>query len=355
VDSEIPPYNSDANGDPIGNLYSFPSSDVSTTYRLRRVEKAVPYLRSGTSVDTSSSVTGVATNAVSSGGQLDLAASSVIKTGSTPPSGVTGLFTATATTTTITWYWDGTNGSSPLVIQRADGSFFAVPRGSITIGGLVANTTYYFLPFWSTVGGCQIGWVIGTVGLPQIAFVSADVNSANAQYYLMQQQLQNREQLTAGFMSYTTPVSGSSSGGGGGGGKIGSCVMTGTFIDPIGDYGSMRVTILPCNLWICIQTRNGKYVYVTPDHPIYACPVEDKEEMEKAMGSLTEENLEKFKIQAQDTDAGMFIITEEGISEIMVLQPFHRSCTKRAVHLERGHLFWANGILSHNKMNNGGF
>ena len=153
----IQPYNADANGNPIKNIYTFPDSDEMVVTRLRRVERTVPYQRSGNNVVTTANAQGVALDSLDNNGQINLASNGVQKVGSVPPAGVTGQFAATTTGTSITWYWDGTNGSVPLVIHRADGSVFAVPRGSITISGLANSTTYYFLPFWSTTGGCQPG------------------------------------------------------------------------------------------------------------------------------------------------------------------------------------------------------
>lgn len=345
----IYPFNADANGNPIQNLYGFGSPSLVS--RLRRVEKAVPYDRSGNQVFSSSAVQGVATSALSNG-QVNLASSAVQKVGSVAPNGVSGNFGATATANSITWYWDGTNSSSPLVIHRADGSTFSVPPGSITISGLSPSTTYYFLPFWNTITACQVSWVLGTVGLPKIAFVSADTTSDSTQFYLAQQVQQAREQLTNGFMSFPTPASGSSGGTGGGGGSTGSCVMTGTDIDPIGDYGSMSKEILGQFQWTGIQTDNLRSLNGTPDHPVYACTSDNLAAMQAAMQTLTEESMAPFLIQLQYVGTGMYIAAAEGTEKITSVRQFNRTCSKICVHMERGHLFYANGILSHNKAAN---
>jgi hypothetical protein len=347
----IQPFNSDANGKPIKNLYAFPDSDSRLVTRLRRVEKTVPYLNAGEPVFTSSSAQGVDPNILTSAGAIDIASSNVQKIGGVSPNGVTGQFAAVTTGTTITWYWDGTNGSTPLVIHRADSSTFVVPRGSIQITGLANSTTYYFLPFWNTTGGCQVSWVIGTHGAPQIAFVVADTTDpANAQFYLAQQTLQNREPLAGGFMTQATTSGGTGGGGAGGGGGGGNCVMSGTSIDPIGDYGEMTVGIHHEKNWTRLITAGQKVLYCTNNHNVYGCEPEEVNEMTRAMlDGITEENLERYKIISSDLSAGCFVITETGPDELIEVTPIIRVCTKRSVHMNQGHLYWANGILSHNQ------
>lgn len=335
------------------NLYRFQSPDPAVT-RLRRVEKTVPYLNAGQPV-FSKSTTQTLDQAALSNGQIDLASSAVSKKGSTPPSGVTGLWTATSTVTAgvaqITWYWDGTNGSQPLVIHRTDGTQFTVPSGSITVGNLLPNTEYYFLPFWSVTGGCAVGWVTGFHGNPQIAFLNAEAVSANTQYYLQQQQLQNREQLSNGFMTYTTPAAGSNSGGGGGGGSIGSCVMTGTLVEPIGDYGNMSQKVVGQYDWYYLATANLRTLSATPDHPVYACWPDEQNLLIEACADLDETKADPFRTPLQFLEMGQVVMTNDGPSEVIKIYPFKRACSKRVVHLDKGHLYWANGILSHNKMN----
>src|SRR6185437_2327148 len=67
--------------------------------------------------------------------------------GSTPFSTTTG-FAYTSTTTSITWYWDGTNGSSNITIYRADKTTTGPLSGSQTITGLSSGTTYNFYPYY---------------------------------------------------------------------------------------------------------------------------------------------------------------------------------------------------------------
>lgn len=344
-------YNSDADGKSVSNLYTFPQSESMLVTRLRRVEKTVPYLVRGNSVVSTAKVQGLTQDALGSTNTLDLASSSVSKIGSVPPAGVTGQFAAVTTTSSITWYWDGTNSSTPLIIWRADGTSEVMPRGSIAVTGLAAATTYYFLPYWSIYGGCQIGWVIGTAGSPKIAFVLADTTDVtNAQYYLAQQALQAREPLAGTWMTQATTAAGTGGGTAGGGGSGGSCPMSGSSVVPIGDYGDMKINIVPEYQWHSIVTSSKRSIQASASHPLYACYEEEIKDMERAMNSLKEQDMEPYRMTIASLEEGMFVATEDGIETIHWVNKFHRSCTKQVVHLQKNHLYWANGFLSHNKI-----
>lgn len=254
---------------------------------------------------------------------LNLATSAVRKVGAVPPQSNTYGFAYVSTTTSITWYWDGTNGSKVLVIHRTDGSVFTVPPGSLAVTGLALNTTYYFLPFWNTNNLCNIGWVQGTIGSPQIAFVLADTtNVITSPQYLMQQNAQMNEPLSGGFMSGATTASGS---GGGGGGP--SCVMSGTDIDAMGmDY---KVEVHPETNWIHVEREDGIFLNCTVDHPLYHAVT--------------------GKIRADCLSVGDLVITDKGEQTLINVHRFTKSCSKYKVMMPKGHLFWANGFLSHNQ------
>jgi hypothetical protein len=235
-------------------------------------------------------------------------------------------FAYTSTSTTLTWYWDGTNGSTVPVITRADGTRFTVPTSGsgLTISGLTANTTYYFLPFWNVTNVCNIGWVPGTIGSPQIAFVVADTTDpVNEPSYIMEQTLQQNEPLSAGFMSAITTTSGS--GGGGAGGR--GCVMSGTDIVPLGDY-DFSLEVIPETEWIHLRIEDGRDLYCTCNHPLY--------------------HAVKGKVQADALNEGDLVITDCGEQKLTLAHPHKRKCSKHKVMMTKGHLYFANGFLSHN-------
>lgn len=128
-----------------------------------------------------------------------------------PFSQTTG-FAYTATTTSITWYWDGTNGSTTLTILRADGTTTGPISGNQVITGLSASHTYNFYPYWDEPTQTVL-WVAGGSGSPAYA-----QSSAGSQTLVQSQFLRSRLPLSQGGMQASTPASGSGSGSGGGGG-----------------------------------------------------------------------------------------------------------------------------------------
>jgi hypothetical protein len=312
-------------------MYDF-KTDI-TNFRLQRLEGAVPYLIGDGSFAANryATLSSLSTDAVTNG-LIDLSNSSgLITVGAIPPSVSESGFAATFTDTTVTWYWDGTNSSTVLVIRRTDGTRQTIPGGSITITGLTASTWYGFLPFWSPANGCNIGWVQGTAGTPQIAFpggtgasfVNAATKSAQSDA-LAQQLLQGREQLSAGIMTIKTAAGGGSGSGGATGGGS-ACIMRGTHVATLQDlpYSSK---LYPQNEWWQLVTRRGKSLYCTPNHSLY--------------------HPERGRVRADSlTD---WVVTDFGEEKIEVSEPHIRCCVKEQVLMPEGHLYYANGFLSHN-------
>src|SRR5579859_1511691 len=84
-------------------------------------------------------------------------------------SSLTTGFTFTATTTSITMYWDGTNNSSLLRIYRDDNSVDGPFSANQLVTGLTANTTYFFYPYFDeTLRTVQFVSIAGAVGSPPI-------------------------------------------------------------------------------------------------------------------------------------------------------------------------------------------
>ena len=303
--------------------------------RIQRLEKGSQRIQRAQLRPTSGTYTRLPISVLhtgANGGQvIDISKVFVRKIGGTSVSANTTGFAYTATTTSITWYWDGTNGSLVPVINRADGTRFTVPTAGspLTITGLTANTTYYFLPFWNINNLCNIGWVQGTVGTPQIALVVADTtNAVTSSEYLIEQTFQGNEPLTNGYMTAATTASGSGGGGAGGGGKPGSgCVMSGTDIQTLGDL-PFEIEVLPETEWVHLRIEDGRELYCTLDHPLY--------------------HAVSGKIRAEHLSEGERVITDLGEQRIVKVNRHRRVCSKHKVVMTKGHLYWANGFLSHN-------
>ena len=123
-----------------------------------------------------------------------------------------------ATTTTISFYWDGTNGSQFLRIGRDDGTIVGPNNNGspIIVTGLSLSTTYYFYPYWDEIQQKVLFATVPhvSVGTPPIAFLAPNFLAAQ------QQILRNRIQLAI-LLAQTgvaTPGTGTTSGTGGSGG-----------------------------------------------------------------------------------------------------------------------------------------
>ncbi len=117
----------------------------------------------------------------------------VLQSGSSPqlkvqssilPAHCTG-FSYTSTTTSITFYWDGTNGSSQIQIAWPDGSVTKVPLAKLVITGLTPGTTYHFYPAFNT-GTNMVTFspanapAASAVGSPAVAYAAPNVFAASA-------------------------------------------------------------------------------------------------------------------------------------------------------------------------------
>lgn len=133
-------------------------------------------------------------------------------------SSITTSISFTTTTTSVTFFWDGTNGSKPFQVFRDDGTTFgpSIAGSAYTVTGLVASTTYYFYPYFDeatlTIKFVAIGGT--SIGTPSIAFTAPSYVAAQ------QQILRGRIPLAFQLASpgVTLPASGTGSGTGGSGG-----------------------------------------------------------------------------------------------------------------------------------------
>lgn len=312
-------------------VYTFDSGQDLTT-RVTRLERGEQYFRAGKLVTPSGKFAGIPVGLLDSSNKISIV-TGVTAIGSIPPAGVTGKFAFTATSTSITIYWDGTNTSVLLSVLRADKTAEQIPGNNLTISGLTPSTTYGFLPFWSPFVNCGVGFVVGDSGTPQFAFSPSAQTIANG----MQQLQTGREALTNGFITWPTPASGSSGPGGGtvsGSGGAGGpgCVMLNTKIKPLADSQEYSTFHMRQTDWLNFVVENTvdcpTMLNCTPDHPLY--------------------HADKGKIRADEFQEGDWIITDHGEQKLSRVAPFYRDCTKVKVEMPSGHLFFANGFLSHN-------
>lgn len=114
----------------------------------------------------------------------------------------------------------------------------------------------------------------------------------------------------------------------------GGCVMLGTPIDIIGD-SPHSFEQLPQHEWVRIYTDRGRELIATPDHPVYTSRA--------------------GRTEMRDVHKGDMVITMSGEEKVTEKYPdprqgehYVRPGFKVKVNMQYGHLFWANGFLSHN-------
>lgn len=311
--------------------------------RLARVESVVPQLIGGGSFAPSDFSTIDSSGVID--GKLNLAVSSGLNVkGILSPNVVDGQFSvAKPSDSSAVIYWDGTNSSRVILIRRPDtqgqglgGTSTTIPGSSITITGLTHDLTYQILPYWSPFNKCGIGFAPGTVGTPQIAFLSTDSDTTFNQGKALQS-LMGREPL--GNVSWTQPASGGSSGGGSPtpppARQPGTCVMLGTDLKAMGDEVIDTVNHRWTD-WVRIETEPGgiftRGLNCTPNHPLY--------------------DSEKGKVRADFfIGKSRWIITDHGEEKVTNTSQFVRDCTKVEAKMRSGHIFFANGFMSHNIKN----
>ena len=308
------------------------ASDELVASRLRRLEASKPYQLRGNTFAAGSDYLPIKSSAVS-GGKIDFTSTdSMHYAGIISPNVIDGQFSfACASDSTCTIYWDGTNSSSVFKIRRADQTVTVVPGSSISLSGLTHDVKYQAYAFWVPFNACGLGFSAGQHGTPQIAIASTDSDTI-AKQAEAEASRAGREPL--GNISWTQPTSGGSSSATTTTTpptrQTGTCVMVNTLIEPVHEISpwDWRTVHHPETDWTQIVTDNLMSLRCTNNHPLY----DDDMEQRRA---------DWFK-------SGKWIATQFGPQKIADTTEFYRDCTKMEVQMKSGHLFWANGFLSHN-------
>ncbi len=183
----------------------------------------------------------------------------------------------------------------------------AFRTGSSGSTNLSHSTTYRFYPSWDgTTVRFNGGTNPSTVSPATSALMYQDGHSALA---------------AASGMTAATPSNGGSGSGGGGG-----CVKEGTVIEPLGQ--DALVLGAPWDTWCEIRLKDGRVLTGTPDHPVI---------------------LEHFgRTALSQVLPGDSVVTNKGAVVVVEQRTYREPSRKLIVTMPEGHLFWANGILSHN-------
>lgn len=306
--------------------------------RISRIEKVVPYKTGGGKYAPMTFAPIISSGLTN--GKINLSTGAAIDfKGIMSPNVIDGQFTVSSPSdSTATIYWDGTNSSRVILIRRPDsqgqglnGTSTTIPGNNLTITGLTPAVKYQILPFWVPGNACGIGFAPGTAGTPLIAFASTDSDTLVSQARAAQS-LAGREPL--GNVSWTQPTAGGTAPAGNPTDpptrNPGTCVRLGTHIEPLGSYRPSEIEELihPQREWIHIESRRGLVLEGTPNHILY--------------------HAEKWKLRMDGFAKGDYAITRFGEDQITEWYPFIRDCSKVQVKMTFGHLFWANGFLSHN-------
>jgi hypothetical protein len=124
--------------------------------------------------------------------------------------------------------------------------------------------------------------------------------------------------------------SGGGTGGGGfsGGGGFRGCPITETDLAPVGN-GIFENATFENENWIEVECEGGLGVIATPSHPVYS--------------------IERGKVSLHDLEVGEHVLTVHGEREVKSKLYYKDKGTAIKVHVPDSHLYYANGILSHNK------
>jgi len=301
--------------------------------RIARIESVTPY-RLGGGMFAPSDFSPLDSGGLIDG-KLNLATSSSISfMGSMAPAVVDGVFSVgSATDSTATIYYDGTNSSRVFLLRRADQTVSVIPPNNISLSGLTSSAVYTAYAYWTPFNECGLGWASGLAGTPLIAFTAA-ATATQIKQAVAQQHFAGREEI--GSIQWTQPApAGSTSPGpptNPPNPDPGSCVMIGTTLKPLGSE-PIDTQNYRWEDWVRIETEPGgcfvRGLNCTPDHPLY--------------------DAEKGKVRADSfVGKNRWIMTDNGEEKVIRTAQFIKGCTKVQAHMKRGHLFFANGFLSHN-------
>lgn len=195
------------------NTSAWKVSRNDVTSRLRRLEGAYPKDTHTSPVYSKAKFTLPSRMAVLPSGQIN-PLSAVQAKGNLSPLVLSGVLGFSASSTSITVWWDGTNSSQVISIKRADGTSFTVPKGSQTITGLTASMQYGFSVYWNVnnTGGLSFG--PGDTGSPAVAISPTASQSVN-NLAIQAQQRFDAEPIYSGLVFWSTTASGGGTSGAG--------------------------------------------------------------------------------------------------------------------------------------------
>jgi hypothetical protein len=182
------------------------------------------------------------------------------------------------------------------------------------------NTGLFFYPYYDTKLGlvrCYSGanggsgLVVGTISTPE-----------NVRGMYLDQNLA----LAAAGLTFTTITVAQGAGGTTTGGSgFGGCPINGTDLKMLGCHALTQKE--PNRNWIEIELEDGRILTATPDHPVYT---------------------DKGKTPLKRLRIGQEVVTDHGMVAVARKNKKTFDAEMLVVSMTKGHLYYANGILSHN-------
>lgn len=112
----------------------------------------------------------------------------------------------------------------------------------------------------------------------------------------------------------------------GGGGGL-HCPIEGTPIESLGG-SEVQTDLIEETNWSIIETESGHTLTASSSHLLY-----------------TRRGLVPIHTLTPDD----FVVTKKGESRVVIVSTRQKAAKKMSIHVPDGHLYWADGILSHNK------
>lgn len=186
---------------------------------------------------------------------------------------------------------------------------------------LVASSTMQY-------GPVQITYNSGSVnpGAYGTYYVFADDSTFVGGAVTYQASLNFYDVTASIYRVYFGKITTAGGGGGGGSGGGGGCVKKGTYIHTAGLFSVQQE---PWNEWYDVETENGRFLSCVPIHPLYSD--------------------HRGRTEVQNLLVGEYIITDLGLSKVKSLRHYSEDGIKMVISVPEGFLYFANGLLSHNK------
>jgi hypothetical protein len=247
------------------------------------------------------------------------------------------VFLSTSTNTEV-WFL-GPNGDSTFSF----GTDFTEPTAALALGtnelgpqyatintkgvdgfvraGIPYNTGVSFCPYWDKVLSLVRFYSAANSGVGLISGLVPGPQHVRGMY------LDQHYALAANGLNFTTltVATGASGGTTGGGGLGGGCPLTGTKIVPLGNpcFSVRRAN----SKWIEIRLQDGRSLIATPDHPVYT---------------------DRGKTPLKRLRKGQEVVTDSGMVAVISKRQRKFVGEMEVISMTEGHLYYANGILSHN-------